>query len=83
MAWEGENLGTFSEAYTKLKITLTGICAVDDSNTYTSATYGRYWTSNIGTTNDTRAIRANINTTATTLTETARGNGNACRCIKD
>jgi hypothetical protein len=81
--WAAENLGNLPSAYTKLKITLTGLHAGDDDGIYQSATNGLYWTSTIGTTFDYRAKRTAITTTATTQSETFRSNGHACRCIKD
>jgi len=81
--WTLESLGTITAAYTKLKITFTGVRAADGTGIFQSATAGIYWTSAIGTTNNLRSKRVTINTTATTPSENVRANGYACRCIKD
>ncbi|MBT1701291.1 hypothetical protein KK083_30645 [Fulvivirgaceae bacterium PWU4] len=80
--WSAENLGTISQAYAKLKITLSGLHAGDDDGFYQSNT-GRYWTTTIPDPADFWVTHASINGTGTSLSIFARANGAACRCIKD
>jgi hypothetical protein len=84
--WAAENLGTLTAAYTKLKITLTGLRAGDNGNFYQSATIGQYWTSTMWEDSGfTFPVQAVVNSTSTTVDGdyTGHANGNACRCIKN
>ena len=81
--WSNENLGTITEAYTKLKITYTSIRAVDSGLILQSATTARYWTSSVDATDPTRVTRVSINSTSTVQGAITRGNGYVCRCIKN
>lgn len=81
--WAAENLGTITEAYTKLKITFTGIRAGDSGLFFQATTFGRYWTSTVDATDPTLSRRTSINTTGTTQSAIFRNNGYACRCIKN
>ena len=82
--WTAENLGTLTEAFGKLKITLTGSRAGTSGNFSGSATSGRYWTSTLDiTSNPNQVVRSTVTTEATALTAFARSSAYACRCIKD
>lgn len=83
--WLAENLGGLDNAYSKLKITLTGVQACDDGNFYQlENSLSSYWTSTIDPSNSAKVFRIAITSTTTTQTSTlAFANGFSCRCIKD
>ncbi|HEX9827435.1 MAG TPA: hypothetical protein VGA80_12630 [Flavobacteriaceae bacterium] len=78
--WAAENLGTITDAFTKLKITFTSIRSGSTGLIFQSITNARYWTSTVS---GTMATYNQTNNTNTTQTTTFRNNGYACRCIKD
>lgn len=80
--WIAENLNDIEQAYTNLKLTLTGVRNSNASG-FSQSTNGNYWSSTIDFTNDpTSAVRIRINTTVTPIS-IIRSQGYACRCIKD
>jgi uncharacterized protein (TIGR02145 family) len=78
--WTAENLGTITDAYTKLKITFASTRDGATGSFFQSATSARYWTSTV---TGTDVFRVTINSSGTTTTAAVRANGYPCRCIKN
>lgn len=83
--WAAENLGTISEAFTKLNITLTGGRSGGNGSFFQTSGRGQYWASDIDTSfGYSLSGRTYIDTSGTTQGSSgSHATGMACRCIKD
>jgi hypothetical protein len=81
--WTAEGLASLPDAFSKLKLTFTGFRTPDNTFFFTDRG-GLYWTSNtlteesVGYSNDFEIYK-----TSAGANQSNRGNGMACRCIKD
>ena len=84
--WNAEGITAGSNAYEKLKLTYSGFRPVWDG-TVTVVSKGFYWTSDVETAYDPMLFSMNIIFTSAASSYlvdiTNRGNGLACRCIKN
>ena len=78
--WVAENLTTITDGYSKLKLTKTSVRSFDN-RFFQSASSGNYWSTTIEG-DPTGIVRMRLYTTNVIVAQ-SRGNGMACRCIKD
>jgi hypothetical protein len=77
--WEAEGIATVYDGYDKLKLTFTGYRSPTDGAIKSVPTFGAYWTSSV---NPPLSINTNLLKTSISIGDQNRGNGQACRCIK-
>lgn len=80
--WDAENITSLADGFAKLKITMTGLRYVGDGMFYSSDTDGFYWSTTSDPADATNTMNANFNSGYSPF-GSYRGNGLACRCIKD
>jgi uncharacterized protein (TIGR02145 family) len=80
--WMNEDLGTITEAFSKLKITYGSRRGANSGNFFDSITGAYFWTSSLGETNPARSMQIVIGDAGTTKSQNLRGSGNSVRCIK-
>jgi uncharacterized protein (TIGR02145 family) len=80
--WEAENLtGSVSQGFSQLKLTFTGRHSVESGNFETTSLYGIYWSSTLES--NPIAVVLNRILNPIEILPHFRGQGYACRCIKD
>lgn len=80
--WAAENLVNLTTAFSKLKLTYTGLRFVNNAAFGQSTTSGIYWTSTVDADTPDQTTRIRFNPNYASLAG-GRGNGYACRCIKN
>jgi hypothetical protein len=81
--WAAEGITSLANGFDKLKLTYTGYRSVEDGGIYVSASQSVYWTSTTAASDGNNYSVQVRFSDAFYNSVTNRGNGLACRCIKD
>lgn len=82
--WAAEAIVSPTDAFNKLKLTLSGYRAFTDAAFGLNGSQGRYWSSTVRDTDPTLAVQIRIRASdGFTAITNNRAYGSACRCIKD
>lgn len=80
--WTNEGFTSINDAYSKLKLTFTGVRDLVDGSFRYISELGVYWTSTVAADNEVLSRQVRFEGTSVSIVNNNRANGYPCRCIK-